>query len=153
MRQATCRSLMNTSDSSRCFNEMPLCGTCMARRQRQYLQLRFGVHGLQGRARHGLVKEDTRQEFVAIVQDLRRCEGIDSPAAAASRLPRPRADAQHAAAQPAPGSVPVDADSADVWVFIGHLDCVDIELLDAVRRDAGSAVAWKKASHNQLIER
>lgn len=36
---------------------------------------------------HGLVKESTRQEFVAIIQDLQQREGIDHVALACTELP------------------------------------------------------------------
>lgn len=42
---------------------------------------------IESELEHGIVKEDTRQEFVAIIQDLQRREGIDHVALACTELP------------------------------------------------------------------
>lgn len=42
---------------------------------------------IESELEHGIVKEDTRQEFVTIIQDLQRREGIDHVALACTELP------------------------------------------------------------------
>lgn len=42
---------------------------------------------IEAELEHGIVKEDTRQEFVAIIEDLRQREGIDHVALACTELP------------------------------------------------------------------
>lgn len=42
---------------------------------------------IEAELEHGIVKEDTRQEFIAIIQDLQQREGIDHVALACTELP------------------------------------------------------------------
>lgn len=48
---------------------------------------------IEAELEHGIVKEDTRQEFIAIIQDLQQREGIDHVALACTELPLILSDA------------------------------------------------------------